>query len=189
MFLIFFLQFFLPWNEVNMTLRRLLCHCWVIYGRLPPKMPVLAPGSDTHQKIYWVIWELPGPQSRGEIILSLSLLTAAGEAFFGLWPHVETTKEAVGGPLWSAAFRPSEPDVVFPQHPGKKNKTKTFLFWNWCVTVVALFLLSIPSTAFWFHWNTCQFLFIYFFKMSSTSMLLKCLWSFLTPWQHVRSHF
>lgn len=68
----------------------------------------------------------PPKQGRGKIILSPSLLTAAGEAFFGLWPHVETTKEAVGGPLWSAAFRPSEPDVVFRQHPGEKTKPKHF---------------------------------------------------------------
>lgn len=106
----------------------------------------------------------PPKQGRGKIILSPSLLTAAGEAFFGLWPHVETTKEAVGGSLWSAAFRPSELEVVFQQHPEKKKKPKTFLFWSWCVTAVALFLLSIPSTAFWFHWNTCQFrIYFYFF--------------------------
>lgn len=131
----------------------------------------------------------PPKQGRGKIILSPSLLTVAGEAFFGLWPHVETTKEAVGGPLSSAAFGPSEPDVVFRQHPGKTKETKHFYSEDGASLLWLYFYFLFLSLHFGFTETRVNSDFFFSFFMSSTSMLLKCLRSFLTPWQHVRSHF
>lgn len=111
-------------------------HCCFIYGHLPPKMPLFASGSDTDQKIYWLIWGLPGPRW-GEKMYTVSIFTLKGSI---CGPnHMWKPPEVILKQLWELLCRVlhvghqsrmSCSDYILP-HRTKCVQTSNFLYCIW----------------------------------------------------------